>query len=175
MRRAAGPPAYDWHTVMNNDDGYEVTLPAKPHAAEHKIEITGQLMTMRTQTAETDDIVFAIGTVDLPSADPALQRTTLDFLQQGLARNVNAQAAAQATQINLATGGKLPGTEMVVEGKSGEKHETRTIHARFVAKGMHVYQVAIVSEKAPLAEQADQFFSSSSCTRASPLIYLGNA
>jgi hypothetical protein len=153
-------PAYDWRTVMNNDDGYEITLPAKPRAAERKLQIAGQPMTMRMQTAETDDVVFAIGTVELPSADPALQRATLDYLEQGLARNVNAQAAARATQIELAAGGRLMGSEMVVEGKSDDKHGARTIHARFVAKGVHVYQVAIVAEKSPPPDQADQFFSS---------------
>jgi hypothetical protein len=153
-------PAYDWRTIMNNDDGYEVTLPAKPHEAERKIEIAGQPMTMRMQSAEANDAVFAVGTVVLPSADPALQRATLDYLQQGLARNVNAQADARATQIDLAAGGKVLGSEIVVEGKSGEKREARTIHARFVAKGTHVYQLAIVSDKAPPADQADQFFTS---------------
>ncbi|WP_371747400.1 hypothetical protein [Caballeronia sp. Sq4a] len=153
-------PAYDWRTVMNNDDGYEVTLPAKPRADERKIEIAGQPMTMRMQTAEANDVVFAVGTVVLPSADPALQRAALDYLEQGLARNVNAHPAARATQIELAAGGRVLGSEMQVEGQSGEKRESRTIHARFVARGMHVYQLAIVSDKAPPAEQADQFFTS---------------
>lgn len=153
-------PAYDWRTVMNNDDGYEVTLPAKPRSEERKIEIAGQPMTMRMQTAEAGDAVFAVGTVVLPSADPALQRATLDFLQQGLARNVSAQPAARAAQIDLAAGGRVLGSEIEVNGASGEKRESRTIHARFVARGTHVYQVAIVSDKAPPQEQADQFFTS---------------
>jgi hypothetical protein len=153
-------PAYDWRIVQNNDDGYEITLPAKPHAAERKLQIAGHPMTMRMQTAETDDVVFAVGTVELPSADPALQRAALDYLQQGLARNLNSKPDARVAQIDLATGGKVLGSEMVVQGQGGEKRESRTIHARFVAKGSHVYQVAIVSDKAPPAEQADQFFTS---------------
>jgi hypothetical protein len=153
-------PSYDWRTIMNNDDGYEVTLPAKPRAAERKIDIAGQPMTMRMQTAEANDAVFAVGTVVLPSADPALQRAALDYLQQGLAHNVNARPDARVTQIELAAGGRVPGSEMIVEGTSGGKNESRTIHARFVAKGMHVYQLAIVSDKSPPAEQADQFFTS---------------
>jgi hypothetical protein len=153
-------PAYDWRTVMNNDDGYEVTLPAKPHAAERKIDVAGHPMTMRMQTAEAENAVFAVGTVELPSDDPALQRATLDFLQKGLAHNVNAMPAARATQIELAAGGRVLGSEMIVEGKSGEKSEARTIHARFVAKGAHVYQVAIVSDKTPPSDQTDQFFTS---------------
>ena len=153
-------PAYDWRTVMNNDDGYEVTLPAKPRAAERRIEIAGQPMTMRMQTAEANDAVFAVGTVVLPRADPALQRAALDYLEQGLARNVNARPQARSTQIELAVGGNVPGSEMQVEGQSGDKRESRTIHARFVARGAHVYQLAIVSDKAPPPEQAEQFFTS---------------
>lgn len=153
-------PAYDWRTVTNNDDGYEVTLPAKPRSDERKIEIAGQPMTMRMQTAEAGDAVFAVGTVVLPSADPALQRATLDFLQQGLARNVNAKPEARATQIELAAGGRVAGSEIEVKGESGENKESRTIRARFVARGAHVYQLAIVSDKSPPTEQADQFFTS---------------
>lgn len=98
-------PAYDWRTITNNDDGYEVTLPVKPRSDERKIEIAGQPMTMRMQTAEVDDAVFAVGTVVLPSADPASQRAALEFLQQGLARNVNAKPEAREIQIDLAAGG----------------------------------------------------------------------
>ncbi|WP_404987114.1 hypothetical protein [Caballeronia sp. LZ043] len=153
-------PAYDWRTIMNNDDGYEVTLPAKPRSDEREIEIAGQAMTMRMQTAEANDAVFAVGTVVLPSSDPALQRAALDFLQAGLARNVNARPATRDTQIDLAMGGHVPGSEIEVQGESGAKREARTIHARFVARGAHVYQVAIVGDKMPPAEQSDQFFSS---------------
>ncbi|MDR5755812.1 hypothetical protein QCE88_02460 [Caballeronia sp. LZ035] len=153
-------PAYDWRTIMNNDDGYEVTLPAKPRSEERKIEIAGQAMTMRMQTAEANDAVFAIGTVVLPSADPALQRAALDFLQAGLARNVNARPATRDAQIDLAMGGHVPGSEIQVQGESGAKREARTIYARFVARGAHVYQIAIVGDEMPPAEQSDQFFSS---------------
>ncbi len=153
-------PSYDWRTVTNNDDGYEVTLPAKPRSEERKIDIAGRSMTMHMQTAEAGDAVFAVGTVVLPSADPQLQRATLDFLQQGLARNVNAKPEARATQIDLAAGGRVLGSEIEVKGEGGEKRESRTIHARFVARGAHVYQLAIVSDKTTPTEQAEQFFSS---------------
>jgi hypothetical protein len=155
-------PAYDWRTIQNNDDAYEVTFPAKPRSDARDIDIAGQPMHMKMQTAEARDAVFAVGTVDLPNADPATQRAALDFLQQGLARNLNAAPAAHAVQIEVAAGGRLPGAEIVVNGTSGngQNHETRQIRARFIAKGTHAYQVAIVSTKAPPAEQVDQFFSS---------------
>jgi hypothetical protein len=153
-------PAYDWRTIMNNDDGYEITLPAKPRSDEREIRIAGQSMKMKMQTAEAGDAVFAVGTVVLPSADPALQRAALDFLQHGLASNVNAPASARAAQIQLAAGGRVAGSEIDVKGVSGEQREAHAIHAQFVARGAHVYQVAIVSAKPAPPEQADQFFTS---------------
>jgi hypothetical protein len=157
-------PTYDWRTIMNNDDGYEVTLPAKPSSDQRDVDIAGRPMQMKMQTAEAGDAVFAVGTVDLPDADPATQRAALDFLQHGLAHNLNAAPATHSVQIEIATGGALSGTEISVSGASAKvgatQSESRLMHARFVAKGMHVYQIAIVSS-APLPdEQTDQFFSS---------------
>ncbi|MFT4436290.1 hypothetical protein ACMX25_23260 [Caballeronia sp. 15715] len=155
-------PSYDWRTIQNNDDAYEVTFPAKPRSDARDIDIAGKPMHMKMQTAEAGDAVFAVGTVDLPDADPATQRAALDFLQQGLARNLNAAPAAHPVDIEVAAGGRLSGAEITVSGTSGntEKCETRQIRARFIAKGNHAYQVAIVSTKAPPPDQVDQFFSS---------------
>jgi hypothetical protein len=155
-------PTYDWRTIMNNDDGYEITLPAKPRSDERDIQIAGQTLQMKMQTAEAGDAVFAVGTVILPNADPATQRAALDFLQQGLAHNLNAAPVVHPVLIDVAAGGKLDGTDINVTGAGGseKQSDTRSIHARFVAKGNHVYQVAIVSTTPPPDEQSDQFFSS---------------
>lgn len=155
-------PAYDWRTIQNNDDAYEVTFPAKPRSDARDIDVAGKPMHMRMQMAEAGDAVFAVGTVDLPDADLATQRAALDFLQQGLARNLNAAPAAHPVDIEVAAGGRLSGSEIVVRGTSanGQKSETRQIRARFIAKGTHAYQVAIVSTKMPPPDQVDQFFSS---------------
>ncbi|MDB5837164.1 MAG: hypothetical protein JWR14_6994 [Caballeronia sp.] len=161
-------PSYDWRTIQNNDDAYEVTFPAKPRSDARDIDIAGKPMHMKMQMAEAGDAVFAVGTVDLPDADPATQRAALDFLQQGLARNLNAAPAAHPVDIEVAAGGRLAGAEITVSGTSGtgntsangQKSETRQIRARFIAKGTHAYQVAIVSTKAPPPDQIDQFFSS---------------
>lgn len=155
-------PAYDWRTIQNNDDAYEVTFPAKPRSDARDIDVAGKPMHMKMQMAEAGDAVFAVGTVDLPDADPAIQRAALDFLQQGLARNLNAAPAAHPVDIEVAAGGRLSGAEITVSGISanGQKSETHQIRARFIAKGTHAYQVAIVSTKAPPPDQIDQFFSS---------------
>jgi hypothetical protein len=153
-------PTYDWRTVMNNDNGYTVDLPAKPSNDARQIDIGGTSMRMAMQTAEAGNAVFAVGTVMLPSDDPQTQRAALDFLRTGLARNVSAAPDGHAVPIPLAAGGQVPGLEMTLSGKAGEQKETRTIYARLVAHGQHVYQAAIIASEPLPQEQVDQFFQS---------------
>lgn len=165
-------PTYDWRTISNNDSGYSVDLPAKPGTDERQIDVNGAPMRMRMQTAEVADDVFVVGTLELPDAQPATQQKALAFLRAGLARNVGAAVstasstgagAARETQtvaVPLATGGAIEGVELRVAGKAGANGETRTIHARLVAKGARAYEVAIVGRAEPLAEQVEQFFGS---------------
>jgi hypothetical protein len=157
---AACSPTYDWRTISNDDSGYTVDLPAKPGNDERQIEIGGVPMKMRMQTAEAGNTVFAIGTVVLPKDDPQLQKNVLDFLRDGLAHNLGVAPEARAAKIPLAMGGNVPGLEMAFSGKAGPKQEARTMHARLVAKGNHVYQAAVIGRDELPPEQLDQFFGS---------------
>ncbi|WP_245746682.1 hypothetical protein [Paraburkholderia lycopersici] len=157
---AACSPAYDWRTISNDDGGYTVDLPAKPDKDERSIDVNGAPMRMRVQTAEVAGDVFVVGTLELPDAQPATQQKALDFLRAGLARNVSAAPEAHPVAVPLVAGGSVEGVEMRMAGKAGANGETRTIHARLVAKGARVYQVAIVGRAEPPAEQVDQFFGS---------------
>ncbi|NML33239.1 hypothetical protein [Paraburkholderia antibiotica] len=157
---AACSPTFDWRTVMNNDNGYTVDFPAKPGNDQRAVQIAGTPMQMAMQTAEAGNAVFAVGTVMLPDDSDATQRAALDFLRSGLARNVGAAPDAHEVQIPLAAGGKTPGLEMKLSGAAGPKHEQRTVYARLVAHGRHVYQAAIITDQALSQDQVDQFFSS---------------
>jgi hypothetical protein len=157
---SACSPTFDWRTIMNNDNGYTVDLPAKPSNDQRAVQIDGKPMQMAMQTAEAGHAVFAVGTLMLPDDAEATQRAALDFLRQGLARNVSAAPAAHDVQIPLAAGGKVPGLEMQLNGEAGAQHETRTIYARLVAHGRHVYQAAIIADQPLPQEQVEQFFSS---------------
>lgn len=153
-------PTFDWRTVMNNDNAYTVDLPAKPGNDQRVVQIDGKPMQMAMQTAEAGDAVFAVGTVLLPRDDAATQQAVLDFLRIGLARNVGAKPDAHPVQIPLAAGGQVPGLEMKVSGAAGSQHEARTVYARLVVRGRHVYEAAIIASKPLQQEQVDQFFSS---------------
>ncbi|MFM0142371.1 hypothetical protein P0D89_07160 [Paraburkholderia sp. RL18-085-BIA-A] len=157
---SACSPTFDWRTVMNNDNGYTVDFPAKPGNDQRAVQIDGAPMQMAMQTAEAGNAVFAVGTVMLPDDHEATQRAALDFLRDGLARNVGAAPDAHAVQIPLAAGGKVLGLEMKLSGEAGSQHEMRTVYARLAARGRHVYQAAIIASKPLPQEQVDQFFSS---------------
>ncbi|WP_322031908.1 hypothetical protein [Paraburkholderia sp. J76] len=157
---AACSPTYDWRTISNDASGYSIDLPAKPDKDERRIDVNGTPMRMRVQTAEVAGDVFVVGTLDLPDAQPATQQKALDFLRAGLARNVGSGAEARPVAVPLAAGGSVEGVEMRIAGKAGTNGDTRTIHARLVAKGARAYQVAIVGRTEPPVEQIDQFFQS---------------
>ncbi|WP_244438920.1 hypothetical protein [Paraburkholderia dilworthii] len=153
-------PTFDWRTIMNNDNGYSIDLPAKPGNDQRAVQIDGAPMQMAMQTAEAGDAVFAVGTIMLPDESEATQRKALDFLRTGLARNVGVAPQAHAVQIPLAAGGKVLGLEMKLSGQAGSDREARTVYARLVARGRHAYQAAIIASKPLPQEQVDQFFSS---------------
>jgi hypothetical protein len=157
---SACSPTFDWRTVTNNDNGYSVDFPAKPGNDQRAVQIDGAPMQMAMQTAEAGNAVFAVGTVMLPDDHEATQRIALDFLRDGLARNVGAAPDAHTVAITLAAGGKIPGLEMKLSGEAGSQHETRTVYARLAARGRHVYQAAIIASGPLPQEQIDQFFSS---------------
>lgn len=153
-------PAYDWRTVTDNENGYAIDLPAKPLIDERPIDIAGTKMRMHVRAANAATAVFAVGTVVMPSDDPQLQRTVLDYMRDGLARNVGAKPDARAIDVPLAGGGRVAALELDVSGPAGATGKHKTIHAWLVARGRHVYQATIVADEAPPQEQSDQFFQS---------------
>ncbi|WP_407852864.1 hypothetical protein [Burkholderia gladioli] len=171
---AAGcTPALDWRT-LHSEAGYSIDLPAKPTLDARPVEIGGASMDMRMQAAHVEGAVFAVGTVILPDARPATQRAVLDALRAGLSRNLRAQAVEREVAVPLAAGGSTPGIELRLSGEpagaSGHGASDhagasgaaagKTVVARLVARGAHVYQAVAIAD-APLSPEAlDQFLGS---------------
>ncbi|MGU7781339.1 hypothetical protein [Burkholderia sp. PU8-34] len=157
---AACSPPYDWRT-LHNDAGYTIDLPAKPTVDEHAVTIGGTPMKMRMQAAHLDGAVFAVGTVMLPDDRDETRRAALDYLRDGLSRNLDGAPQTAAVPVPLAAGGAINGVELRVAGTAaGQDRARKTIVARFVARGRHAYQAVVISD-APIAqEQLDQFFGS---------------
>jgi hypothetical protein len=157
-------PSYDWRLVHNPDGAYSVMLPAKPLVDERTLDIAGTPMKVQMQTAEVGDAMFAIGVATLPANDPRLQVQVLAYLQSGLARNLGAKPVLRPVPVRVdgASSGSITGMAMDVSGAAaGEQGSNRrVIHARFAARGRHVYQAVVISQREPAQEQIDQFFSS---------------
>lgn len=157
---AACSPAYNWRTVTDAAQGYEIDLPAKPTVDERSVEIVGSALPMHVRAAHTQGAVFAIAVIDLPSDDARRRQSVVDALRGALGRNLAASPIEHPVQVPLAAGAAAPGLEILATGEAGEAHEERTIHAWIVGRGRHVYQAAIVAAHAPPQEQTDQFFGS---------------
>jgi hypothetical protein len=155
-------PSFDWRTVVNQEGGYEVMFPGKPGLDQRSVRMAGTELSMQIQSARVGDVSFAVGVVTLPADDPALRATVLAALEEGLAHNIGATPATQAVAIETGDPAqRLAGAEFVASGTVPDAHHThRVMHARFVARGTHVYEAVVVAPKEPPVEQVDPFFGS---------------
>jgi hypothetical protein len=158
---ASCAPQYDWRIVNGDNDGFDVMMPGKITTDERPVVVGGQPLPMRMHTVECAGAVFAIGVVTLPSDDAALRTQVLTYLQTGISRNLAGRPVTRPVTISLAAQGQsVSGVELAQSGMAAGEHVPRQLQARFVARGRHVYEAAIVGEKLPAAEQSEQFFSS---------------
>jgi hypothetical protein len=155
-------PSLDWRT-LHSESGYTIDLPARPTVDARTVEIGGAPLTMRMQAAHVDGAVFAVGTVMLPDASEAGRRAVLDALRAALSRNLRAQPAVREVPVPLAAGGSTPGIELTIRGEPAGASGAaagKTVVARLVARGAHVYQAVAIADAPLPAEALDQFFGS---------------
>ncbi len=147
---------------MTNDDGrFSVMYPAKPTLDERVLPIAGRELKMQMQAARAGGATFAVGSVQLPNEDPALQRAVLDSLESGLARNIGIDAHPQKIQIALTENGQfVDGDALAGSGKVPGRSEHRMISARFAIRGQRVVQAVVIADKPIPAEQVEQFLGS---------------
>lgn len=157
---AACSSRYDWHTVTDATGAYSVSYPGKVSEDAQSIEINGQSLPMRMQTAAADNIVFAVGSVPLPAGQAALSAATLDFMQEGISRNVTVPSSTQQIEIPLADGTKIQGREWRSDGEVAGTTQGRSITARFFATSTHAYEIVVVGESKPKADLVKRFFDS---------------
>lgn len=152
---------YEWRTITNDDGRFSVMYPAKPALDERTLPIAGRALKMQMQAAKVGDAMFAVGAVQLPSADPALQRAVLDALETGLARNVGIDEKPSKIQVPLTEDGQFVDGEAIAgRGQVAGRSEHRIVAARFAARGQRVIQAVVISDKDIPAEQVSQFLES---------------
>jgi hypothetical protein len=135
--------------------------PSKPGLDERVVPIAGHALKMQMQSAKVGGALFAVGSVLLPSEDPALQRSVLEALESGLARNVGIDDKPSKVQIALTENGQfVDGEALSGSGKVAGRSEHRTVAAHFVIRGQRVIQAVVISDKEVPAEQVSQFLDS---------------
>jgi len=148
-----------WHSVTDDTGHYVASFPGDVTADTQNVDVNGSPLPMQIHTATAvDGVTFAIGSVALPNAEPALQQAALDSLAADLARNAGRPAPAVPVQMQDTQGGILPGHEWRSEGTIPGTGQHRIVIARFVSKGAIAYEAVMVGEKAPSTQTIDKFF-----------------
>lgn len=152
---------FEWRTITNDDGRFSVMYPAKPALDERVLPIAGHPLKMQMQAARVGDAMFAVGSVQLPSEDPALQQAVLDALVSGLAHNIGIDEKPNAIQVPLTESGQfVPGEALTGSGKVAGRSEHRTVSARFAIRGRRVIQAIVISDKDVPEAQVSQFLES---------------
>lgn len=154
-------PHFDWREVHAADAGYGVMYPAKPTQDARDVSLAGEKLPMLMQAARVDKTLYAVGVVTLPRDDAQLRAAVLADLQRGLLANIGqTDAAPSAVAIKQAgNAASVPGVAVQATGQASDKSE-RFVAARFVARGLHAYQVVILAQTPPPQDVIDQFFDS---------------
>jgi hypothetical protein len=153
---------FEWRTIANDDGRFSVMYPAKPTLDERMLPpIDGHSLKMQMQAARAGGATFAVGSVQLPNDDPALQHAVLTLLESGLARNIGIDMKPQTIQIPLTEEGKfVEGDALSGSGRVPGHPDHRTVSARFAIRGQRVVQAIVIADKPVPPEEIQQFLDS---------------
>lgn len=154
-------PRYDWREMHDADAGYRVMYPGKPTQDMREVTLSGEQLPMRMQAVRVDTALFSVGVVTLPRDDDQLRASVLTDLQRGLLANIGqVQAVPNIVAIKQANNApSVAGIAIQARGQVSDR-TGRFFSARFVARGVHVYQIVILAEVPPAQDHMDQFFAS---------------
>lgn len=149
-----------WRSATDATGKYSADFPDAPQMEIDKIVLdeTHQVV-MRTQTATNKEgVTFAIGAMLLPEDSDAMRQLAERSLLDGMTHNVANAQAPTAASITAADGSAIPAlawqsTDLVPGTKL-----SRTVRARFAARGDRVYEVVIVGEHLPSDQDQQRFF-----------------
>ncbi|QDZ29229.1 hypothetical protein FAY22_15420 [Noviherbaspirillum sp. UKPF54] len=149
-------PKFDWREVHDSGIPFSILLPAKPTTSARQIDLDGLPVTMTMTAAEAGDVLFAVGSAEMP--DPAAAERALVAMKTALTRNIGGSIRRELAS----SPGAVPATldiEAVGAPRNGE--QPRLLVARFVAVGKRVYQLVVVGqEKSVPREAVDTFLTS---------------
>ena len=148
-------PSFNWREVQGTEPSYTVLLPAKPASHSRTIDLDGLKVTMTMTATETDDINFAVASINVE--DDLQRHAAILAMQKAMLQNIHGDVTQQKV-VALKDG--ITMTEIHATGKASTGRPL-SLFARFGEHGHDVFQVVTLGPSDKLtSEIADTFLSS---------------
>lgn len=147
-------PTFDWREHMAEGTGLVTSFPCRPDRHSRSVGVGGTTVRMEMLVCNAGGATFAVNFFD--AADAPAVEAGLASLRTAVLENIR---AGPPRQRSLELPGMIPTPSAVRLTADGRGPEGRAIHleAAFFARGLRVYQAAIVGP--PLTNEAvDPFF-----------------
>ncbi|MSQ73937.1 MAG: hypothetical protein EXR27_22110 [Betaproteobacteria bacterium] len=143
----------DWREAPSAQGRYSITLPARPQEQTRSLNSAAGAVPMTMVSAQAADWVFGVAYADYPAAVDA--NAHIDEQRDALLRNIS----GRVTNEKIANIGGKSGRLLTAEGHKGDSPVV--LHARFVADGSRLYQIAAAGTKGGVPEtELDTFLDS---------------
>lgn len=147
-------PALDWREVRLEAAPLKAMLPCKPEKGTRQVTMAGRQVAMDALACEAGGSTFAVMSADIggpAGADASLQQWQAASLATMRGRTLQRSRFVPAGALDL------PGSVQVVA--SGQRADGRAVEsqAAYFARGHHVFQAAVYSERLDL-QATEPFF-----------------
>ncbi len=150
-------PTFDWRDTRAENGAFVVLMPTKPTVFTKPVLLNGQQFPMTMTAAEVQQVMFAVGSLNVP--DAAMAEATLKAMKDALLKNIGASDSKEKTTVSTADHSIT--IEVSATGAPDAKGQPRVLFAHFVAKDTLLVQALVAGpQKAVNAELVDTFLTS---------------
>lgn len=159
-------PTFNWRQ-FSSTDGFTILLPARPQTVVRDVMMPGATVQMQMTSTGIGATLFAVGTARLPSSlsgDAATRQQVLDFLRDGLVRNVSG-GRVKVSRVALAVPPNdarrvLAGESIEAVGVGSNGRAVRLAARLFIVDDRLFQVTALGAEGEITPDTLDTFFSS---------------
>jgi hypothetical protein len=139
-------PKYDWRDFRSSDAPFSVLFPGKPATHSRVINLDGQQVNMSMAAAEVEGTLFAVGSVEMPDAEKAVQ--AVQAMKAQMVRNIGATVNKESTKDGA----------FLVDASGVQNGMPIRMHARFLSQGKRAYQVVVVGRTKEINDEVVDTF-----------------
>lgn len=158
---SACSPKYDWREVHDANASFTVLLPAKPSTFSRPVNLNGLQVNMTMTAAEAGDVMFAVGTAELPDQSQVPQ--ALAAMKAAMLKNISGTVKSE----KLSGPADAP-TAIDIEASNATNNtsgQARVLFARFTAEDRRIYQAVIIGKDKKVTDEITETFFTSFKTR----------